>query len=262
MLSLKGKCALITGSVAGLGLSVAESLAEAGAEVILHGLVTGNEGREAAERLSADYGIRTAFYGTDLTDTAAITEMADNIITNFGSIDILINNAVLRHFAATEDFKPEDWDASIAVNLSAAFHLARLALPGMKQRDWGRIVNMSSIYGSRGAENRIDYVTTKTALLGMTRALAIELARTGITCNAVCPGTVPSPTILDRIAHIAEESGLPTEQAEQEYLASRNPTGRFVDPKGVGALVAFLCTPQARDITGATLPVDGGWTAS
>lgn len=259
---LKGKCALITGSTAGLGYSVAECLAKAGATVILHGLVAGNEGVEAADRIAEEHGVPTTFYGTDLTDSKAIADMSTAIVKEFGGIDVLVNNAVLRHFSPTEDFKPEDWDASIAVNLSAAFHLVRLSLPGMKQKNWGRIVNMSSIYGSRGAENRVDYVTTKTALLGLTRALAVELAQTGITCNAVSPGTVPSPAIVDKIGRIAEEEEITREQAEAKYLASRNPTGRFVDPHGVGALVSFLCTTQAQDITGATLPIDGGWAAS
>lgn len=261
-MNLTGKCALVTGSVAGLGQAVAASLAEAGANVVIHGLgQEAQEGRAAAERLAGAHGVETAFSATDLRDTAAIEAMAAEIIARFAGIDILVNNAVMRHFSPAEALSPEAWNASIAVNLSSAFHLARLALPGMKARNWGRIVNMSSIYGSRGAENRIDYVTTKTALLGMTRALAIELARTGITCNAVCPGTVPSPAIVDRITKLAEDSGVPRPQVEHDYLAARNPSGRFVAPEGVGALVVFLCTDHGRDITGATLPIDGGWLA-
>lgn len=258
---LNGKAALITGSTAGLGLAVARALAEAGASVMLHGLAPRAEGDKVAAELAGTCATKVAFSDADLTKTAEIEALADECAARWGGIDILVNNAVTRHFHPIEAFPAEDWDRSIAVNLSAAFHLTRLAVPFMKARHWGRIVNMSSIYGSRGAENRIDYVTTKTALLGLTRASAIELARTGITCNAVCPGTVPSPAILERIAAIAAERGISHADAEAGYLAERNPTRRFVSAEKVGHLVRFLCSPSGDDITGATLPVDGGWLA-
>lgn len=261
MTMLSGKCALITGSTAGLGYAIAESLAEAGASVVLNGLCAPGEGEAAASRLAQKTGCAAAFDGADLRDVAAIERLVGQAVTRFGAVDIVVNNAVVRHFKPIQDFSPLEWDTSLAVNLSAAFHCVRLALPKMLERKWGRIVNISSIYGARGAENRVDYVTSKTALLGLTRAIAAETAKTGVTCNAVAPGTVPSPAILDRIAAIAGREKIPVEKAEQDYLATRNPTGRFVALQNVGAVVTFLCGPAAADITGATLPIDGGWQA-
>ena len=259
---LTGKCALVTGSVAGLGYAIAESLAKAGANVVLNGLCTSGEGEAAAARISQECGTEAVFDSTDLRDVAAIERMFQSAIARSGAVDILVNNAVVRHFKPVDAFTAAEWDTSISVNLSAAFHCVRLALPGMRARGWGRIINMSSIYGGRAVANRIDYVTTKTALLGMTRAIAIETARTGITCNAVSPGTVPSPAIIDRIADIAKTQGISEAEAERDYLATRNPTGRFVGLDSVAALVLFLCGPAGADITGATLPIDGGWQAA
>ena len=260
--SLAGKTALVTGSFAGLGLGVAQALAARGADVVVNGLCPPDVGDAAAAGIAAEHGVRAWFCDADLTSVAAIEAMAAGTAERFGRADIIVNNAVVRHFKPVESFAAAEWDTSIAVNLSSAFHLARLCVPAMKQAGWGRIVNMSSIYGGRGAENRIDYVTTKTALLGMTRALAIELAKTGITVNAVSPGTVPTEAILDRIAGQAKAAGQTMAEAEAAYLVGRNPTGRFVGIEGVGALIGFLCTDAAADITGATLPIDGGWQAS
>jgi 3-hydroxybutyrate dehydrogenase len=259
---LKGKHALVTGSVAGLGHAMAKGLADAGASLTLNGLYPREEGEGVAKALAAETGVEVAFDGTDLMDCGAIEAMMHRAEERFGGVDIIVNNAVIRHFKPIDAFDPAEWNASIAVNLSAAFHTTRLALGTMKRKGWGRIVNLSSIYGFRGAENRIDYVTTKTALIGMTRAIAIETARTGITCNALCPGTVPSPAILGRIAAIAREKGQSMEEAEQAYIAPRHPTGRFVSAENVAALLVFLCSPAGQDITGATLPIDGGWQAS
>ena len=258
---LKRKCALVTGSVSGLGYAIAESLAEEGANIVLNGLCDARDGHAAAEQLAGSAKVDVLFDGADLRDVTQIERMMRDAAARHGAVDIVVNNAVVRHFLPIDRFTTEQWNASLAVNLSAAFHCVRLALPAMRERRWGRIVNMSSIYGSRGAENRIDYVTTKAALIGMTRAIAIETARDGITCNAVCPGTVPSPAILDRIAGIAAAQGISREEAERDYIAPRHPTERFVAMEHVGALVAFLCGPAGQDITGATLPIDGGWLA-
>lgn len=258
---LEGRCALVTGSTGGIGYAIAESLAEAGARVVLNGLGDAAVGDDAVRRLSSDTGSEAIFDGTDLTDVSAIERMFGHAAARFGPIDIVVNNAVVRHFSPVESFRTEDWNRSLAVNVSAAFHCIRLAVPAMRAQAWGRIINMSSIFGARGAENRVDYVTSKTALLGLTRAIAIETARSGITCNAIAPGAVPTPPLLSRIREMAAKEGISTADAEHNYVATRHPTERFVEPGNVGALAVFLCSPGAKDITGATFPIDGGWQA-
>ena len=236
---LKGKWALVTGATAGLGLAVAESLANAGANIVLHDLV---EPHSARDSIRSRFGVDALSAAADLSQRPAIETLMNGLLDQTGAIDILINNAVVRHFAPVEQFAPERWEEALAVNLSAPFHLIRLALPGMKQRDWGRIVNMASIYS--------------------TRAVAIETATTGITCNALCPGTLPTPAIETRIAAAAERENLSIDDATRNYLASRQPSRRFVAMENVGATTAFLCSPAAQDITGATIPIDGGWSAA
>lgn len=258
---LEGRCALVTGSIGGIGHAIARALAEAGAVVVLNALADRATGDNAARRLSSDTGKDVIFDGADLADVAQIEGMFAGAETRFGGVDIVVNNAVVRCFSPVESFSTEDWNRSLAVNVSAAFHTIRLAVPGMRAKGWGRIINMSSIFGARGAENRVDYVTTKTALLGMTRAVAVETARTGITCNAIAPGAVPTPPLLARIHDQGAADGLSASEAERRYVATRHPTERFVEPTNVGALAVFLCSPAANDITGATLPIDGGWQA-
>jgi 3-hydroxybutyrate dehydrogenase len=256
---LKGKWALVTGARAGLGLAMAESLAGAGANVVLLDLAEPDAARDG---ILARFGIDAIGVAADLAQRSSIEVMMDKLLGRLGAIDILVNNAVVRHFAPVETFPPDRWEEALAVNLSAPFHLIRLALPGMKQRGWGRIINLASIYSTRAIANRIDYVTTKTAILGMTRAVAIETAASGVTCNALCPGVLPTPAIESKIAAIAKDKNLSVEQATHDYLGSRQPNGRFISTGNVGAMLAFLCSPAAQDITGATLPIDGGWSAS
>jgi 3-hydroxybutyrate dehydrogenase len=256
---MKGKWALVTGATAGLGLAVAEGLAGTGANIVLHDL---DAPKQAAEDLRTRFGVEVIPAAADLSRREAIETMMADLRGRCGAIEILINNAVIRHFSAIEAFPPDRWDQALAVNLSAPFHLIRLALPAMKQRGWGRIVNMGSIYSSRAVEDRIDYVTTKTAILGLTRAVAIETARSGITCNTLCPGTLPTPAILNKIAAIASNSDRPVDDVTREYLGERQPTQRFIGMDAVAAMVVFLCSPAANDITGASLPIDGGWSVA
>jgi len=257
MSALSGKWALVTGATAGLGRAVAESLAASGANLIVHDLAAP---REAADSLASRFGVETISMAADLSRRAAIEGMMGDLLARLDGIDILVNNAVVRHFALVEDFSPERWEEALAVNLSAPFHLVRLALPAMKRRGFGRIINLGSIYSTRAVPERIDYVTTKTAIVGMTRAIAIETAATNITCNALCPGVLPTPAIQSKIAADAAGDGRSVGQATRDYLAARQPSGRFVATEGVGALAVLLCTPTARDITGAALPIDGGWS--
>ena len=238
---MKGKCALVTGATAGLGFAIAEGLAGAGANIVLHDLA---QPKQAADDLRARFGVEVIAAGMDLSRREAIEAGMADLLDRCGVIDILVNNAVVRHFSAIEQFPPERWDEALAVNVSAPFHLIRLALPAMKRRGWGRIINMGSIYSSRAVGDRIDYVTTKTAIAGMTRAVAIETARSGITCNTLCPGTLPTPAILNKIATIASGSNRPVDEVTREYLGERQPTQRFIGMDAVAAMVVFLCGPE------------------
>ncbi|UFW48079.1 MULTISPECIES: SDR family oxidoreductase [Bradyrhizobium] len=259
MAVMKGKWALVTGATAGLGRAMADGLAGAGANIVLHDLIAP---KQAADELRDRFGVEVIAAGADLAQREAIETMMADLLDRCGAIDILVNNAVIRHFSAIEQFPPEKWEQALAVNLSAPFHLIRLALPAMKQRGFGRIINLGSIYSSRAVEERIDYVTTKTAILGITRAVAMETARSGITCNTICPGTLPTPAILNKIAGIAANSGRPVDDVTREYLGERQPTRRFIGMDAVAAMVVFLCSPAANDITGASLPIDGGWSVA
>jgi 3-hydroxybutyrate dehydrogenase len=259
--TLAGKCALITGSVRGLGLAAAERLAASGCHIVLNGLEAPSETASIADSLQR-HGVRSVYCRADLRRPEEIERMADAALDTFGSIDILVNNAVVRHLGSIEHVGTAEWEEALAVNLSAAFHTIRLAVPRMKQNRWGRIVNVSSIYGLRGAANRVGYVTTKTALIGLTRAVALETVSHGITCNAVCPGTSETPVHEDALTAVMAAEGISREEAERRFFAGKQPTGRFVAADHIASLIAFLCGPEAADITGAVLPIDGGWSAS
>jgi 3-hydroxybutyrate dehydrogenase len=259
---LAGKSALITGSTGGLGRAIAEGLAANGCNVALNGLVAGADMAPALDALQKTHRVKAIYDSADLRKPAAIVAMVERTCAAFGGVDILVNNAVVRHFAPVENFPTERWEEALAVNLSAAFHAIRLTLPGMRARGFGRIINLASPYSFIGTVNRIDYVTTKTAILGLTRAVALEVAGTDITCNAVAPGTVQTPAIESKIKSIAERQGVSVEAATRDYLAERQPGGRFIALEGVAALIVFLCGPKARDISGAAIPLDCGWTVS
>jgi 3-hydroxybutyrate dehydrogenase len=254
--------ALVTGATQGLGLAIARRLAAAGCDVVLNGLTDPATAAALQREIETSYNVRTLYDGADLSRPDAIEYMLDEAAQALGGIDIVVNNAVVRHLNPIESFATADWDQDIAVNLSAAFHTIRLTLAGMKERGWGRIVNVSSIYGLVGAANRAGYVTTKTALIGLTRAIALETTGYDITCNAVCPGTSATPVHEASLEAVMRQTGLDRRAGERQLLAGKQPTGRLVAPEGVAALVGFLCTDDARDITGAVLPIDGGWSAA
>jgi 3-hydroxybutyrate dehydrogenase len=260
--SLRGKCALITGSVQGLGLAAAKQFAEAGCHVVLNGFADAETIAAIRADIERQYGVRTLYSSADLRVPGEIEQMISTSVGAFGAVDILVNNAVVRHAAPVEAFTADRWDEGIAVNLSAAFHTIRLALPLMKERNWGRIINVSSIYGLRGAPNRVAYVTTKTALVGLTRAVALETLGQNITCNAVCPGTAETPVHEAAIREMIAAGSLTHDDAKRRFLAGKQPTGRFITADSVAALMVFLCGPSSGDITGATLPIDGGWSIS
>ena len=255
--SLRGRVALVTGSTGGIGLAVAEALAAHGCDVTLHGLADPAEVAPQLEALAAVRGIQARYQKAQLAELAEINALTGML----GDVDILVNNAAIRHFGPLEEMAPEDWNLDLAVNLSAAFHLIRWALPGMRRRGWGRIINMSSIYGLVGGTDRVGYVTTKTALIGLTRAVALETARSGITCNAICAGTTLTPNIEGRIRAAMAAQGLDMEEATRRFLDGKNPSGRTVEASAIGAMAAFLCSEAGRDMTGTALPMDGGWSA-
>lgn len=260
--SLQGRVALLTGSTGGLGLAMAEGLAMAGCQIMLNGIepVGAMEARRVA--LERRAGVPVAYCGVSVAQESGVRDLIDATVERFGAIDVLVNNAVVRHFAPVVDFPPEHWDAALAVNLSAAFHAIRLALPGMRARNFGRIFNMTSVYGARGTTNRVDYVTTKAALLGLTRAVALENVDYDVTCHSICPGSVLTPGTEGRIGQLMVDQGLSRAAAEQAFLAGKQPGGRFVPASSVVDLLVFLCGPIARDMTGALLPVEAGWLAS
>jgi 3-hydroxybutyrate dehydrogenase len=257
---LQGKVALITGSVGGLGFAAAKQFATAGCDVVLSGFAPSDAIDQARREVEADYSVRTLYCGADLRDPMQIGEMFRDIEGALGGVDILVNNAVVRHAAPVEEFPIEEWDRGLAVNLSAAFHTIRLAMPGMKARNWGRIINVSSIYGLIGAANRIAYVTGKTALIGMTRAVALEVLDHNITCNAVCPGSILTPVHEAAIQKSMQEEGLSRQDAERRFHVGKQPSGRFIAAEDVARLMVFLCGPGSRDINGAALPIEGAWS--
>jgi 3-hydroxybutyrate dehydrogenase len=261
-MSLRGKCALITGSTGGLGRTVAEHFASERCNVILHGVVPEADMAATVANLEKIYGIKARYDRADLRKPDEIAAMMQRAFEAFGAVDILVNNAVVRHFSPIDKFPVERWDEALAVNVSAVFHTIRLALPMMRERGWGRIINVASPYSFIAVANRIDYVTTKTALLGLTRAVAMETADEDITCNAVAPATLPTPAIEGKIRGIAGEQGISVDAATKNYLAERQPGGRFVSMQAVAALMGFLCGPNSRDISGAAIPMDCGWTVS
>jgi 3-hydroxybutyrate dehydrogenase len=256
------RSALVTGSSGGLGYAIAECLAATGHDVVLHGIEEPKTVEPARDALQSRYGARVAYCQADLSELAGVERLMAFAREALGDPDVVVNNAVVRHFAPIEQFSDADWQRSLAVNLTAPLHLIRMALPAMRAKDFGRIINLTSHYGQRGARDRVDYVTTKTGIIGLTRAVAIETVGAGITCNAVSPGTLPTPAIMSRIDAMASSRGISREEATRQYMKERQPSGRFIALEDVGAMVAFLCGAAGRDITGTVVPIDGGWSAA
>ena len=256
---LKGKSALITGSTSGIGLATARAFAQAGCNVTLNGFGDAGEIEQLRAGLATEFGVKARYAGADMSKPAEIAAMIAAAEKEFGALDILVNNAGIQHVANVEDFPVDKWDAVIAVNLSSSFHTIRAALPGMKKRQWGRIVNIASAHGLVASGQKAAYVAAKHGLVGLTKVVAIETANDGITCNAICPGWVLTPLVQKQIDARAAREGIPVERAKAELLAEKQPSGDFATPEQIGALCVFLCSDAATQIRGAALPVDGAW---
>jgi 3-hydroxybutyrate dehydrogenase len=258
---LKGKTALVTGSTSGIGLAIAQALAAEGANLVVNGFGDAGEIERERAALEQASGGRAIYSAADLTRVAAIEAMMAEAAEALGPIDILVNNAGTQHVAAVDQFPPEKWDLIIALNLSAAFHTIRLALPAMKQKGWGRIVNTASAHSLVASPNKSAYVAAKHGIAGLTKTVALETAQAGVTVNCISPGYVWTPLVENQIPDTMKARGLTREQVMNDVLLTAQPTKKFVTVEQVAALALFLCRDEAASVTGANLSMDGGWTA-
>ena len=257
---LKGKRALVTGSTSGIGLGIAHAVARQGCDLVLNGFGDASAIETLRSDMARTYGVGVHFGPADLVRVSDIETLAAQCQT-LGGVDILVNNAGIQHTSPVESFPPERWDAVIALNLSAAFHTTRLLLPGMKARNWGRIVNIASTHGLVASVEKAAYVAAKHGIIGLTKVVALETAQTGITCNAICPGWVLTPLVQKQIDARVAARGISPEQAKDELVGEKQPSREFVTPDQLGALAAFLCSDAANQVRGAAWTMDGGWTA-
>lgn len=257
----KGLNAIVTGSTSGIGLALAEALAAAGTNVMLNGLSAPEKAEPIRAQLAEKCGVSVGFHGANMTKPEEIPELFAAAERDFGSVDIIVNNAGIQYVAPIDEFPPEKWDAIIAINLSSAFHLTRVALPGMKQRGWGRIINIASAHGLVASPYKSAYVAAKHGIVGMTKTVALEVAEEGITCNAICPGYVLTSLVERQIPDTAKARGITEEEVKRDVMLEAQMTKEFVTVEQLGALSVFLCSDAAAQITGTALPVDGGWTA-
>lgn len=258
---LRGRTALVTGGARGLGAAMVRGLAFAGANVLICDLAEASVCEDTRSQVEEECGVAVSYLQADLSEAAQVQSMIDNALSRFGSIEILINNAVVRHFAPLAQFPLEEWNRALAVNLTAAFVATKQLLPVMLKAGYGRVFNMTSVFGQRATINRVDYVTTKTALQGLTRATALETAGTPVSCHALMPGSVQTPGIQARIDELRELTGVDAGQAEKQFLEGKQPSGRFVDPNSVIEVMLMLCGRVGLDMNGAILPIEAGWLA-
>jgi 3-hydroxybutyrate dehydrogenase len=258
---LKGKVAVVTGSTSGIGLGIATALASEGAAIMLNGFGDAAAIDKLKRDLAQKHGVKVSYSGADMSKPSQIREMIAAAVGELGSVDILVNNAGIQFVAPVESFPEEKWDAIIAINLSAAFHATKAALPGMKQRRWGRVINIASTHGLVASAEKAAYVAAKHGIVGLTKVVALECANAGITCNAICPGWVLTPLVQQQIEARAKATGQAVEQAKIDLLKEKQPMLSFTTPEHLGALAIFLCSDAAVTMTGEALPMDGGWLA-
>jgi 3-hydroxybutyrate dehydrogenase len=257
----KGKTAIITGSTSGIGLGIAEAMAKAGMNVMLNGFGDAAEIEKIRSDLATRHGVEVGYHGADMSKPEEIEDLISQSVHDIGQVDVVVNNVGIQNVAPIEEFPVEKWDAILAINLSSAFHTIRLALPGMKERGWGRIINIASAHGLVASPFKSAYVTAKHGMLGLTKTVALEAAEFGVTCNAICPGYVLTPLVEKQIPSTAKARGISEEEVVRDVLLEAQATKQFVTVQQLGALAVFLCSDEASQITGAALPVDGGWTA-
>ena len=258
---LAGKTALVTGSTSGIGLGIAQSLASAGANVVLNGFGDAEAIAQARDGIESSFKVQSDYSPADMSRRDQIETMIAQAVARFGAIDILVNNAGIQHVAPIESLQPEKWEAILAINLSSAFHTTRLALPRMREKGWGRVINIASAHGLVGSPFKSAYVAAKHGIVGLTRVVALETAEANITCNAICPGYVYTPLVEAQIEDQAKAHGIPREQVIRDVLLAQQPNKRFATVEEMGAIALFLASDGAASITGAALPADGGWTA-
>ena len=258
---LNGKIAIVTGSTSGIGLGIATALAAEGCDVMLNGFGDPAVIDRLRAGLAETHGVRTAYTPADMAKPLEIRALVAETARQFGTVDILVNNAGIQHVAKVVDFPDDKWDAVIAINLSAAFHMTKAALPHMLARKWGRIINIASAHGLVASGEKAAYVTAKHGLVGLTKVIAIEAANDGVTCNAICPGWVLTPLVRQQIEARAKAQGIPVRQAHDDLLREKQPMLEYTTPEKIAALAVFLCGEAASTMTGATLSIDGGWVA-
>ncbi len=258
---LKDKSAIVTGSTSGIGLAVARSLAGAGANIVLNGFGDPSEIEAMRKGIEEAHGVRASYDGADMTKPDEIEAMVTGAVSEFGSVDILVNNAGIQFVAPIDEFPLDKWDAIIAINMSSAFHTTRAALPGMKAKGWGRIINIASAHGLVASPFKSAYVAAKHGVVGLTKTVALEVAEQGITCNAICPGYVLTPLVQRQIPDTAKARGISEEEVIRDVMLQPQATKKFVGLEELGSLAVYLCSDGASSLTGAALPMDGGWTA-
>jgi 3-hydroxybutyrate dehydrogenase len=258
---LSGKTALVTGSTSGIGLGIAHALAAEGANIVFNGFGDAAEIAKLQQATAKDYQVETLYCNADMTQPDEIAQMMQDAAARFGSVDILVNNAGIQHVANIEDFPVERWDAVIAINLTSAFHTTRLALPKMREKNWGRIINIASAHGLVASAGKSAYVAAKHGIVGLTKVTALETAQTGITCNAICPGWVLTPLVQKQVDVRAAAQGISIDQAKRDLVSEKQPSGEFVTTDQLGALAVFMCSDAAIQVRGVAWNMDGGWVA-